>query len=526
MMQQNTAMISKDSSSGWADRLIVRLWPTPPHSLAERTRRRVSLHLLPFLFLLYVLAYLDRVNVSVAQFDLMKPIEEGGMGFRSDVYGFGAGVFFWGYWILEIPSTLSIERWGARWVFVRILVLWGLCAALVGAIGTPLAARVFGWLPTLPEQAGWATSLDHGFDWLAGGAMSLFGRQNPLDPAAHLCKLFNGLSTQPAYQFYVLRFMLGFFEGGFFPSVIVYLSMWFRSEDRAKAIAGFMSAIPLSSALGVPISGFLLGIHWFGIPGWRWIFILEGIAPVLAGIATIFLLPDRPSVAPWLPEDERSWLLSELEKEQRAKEGRSHWAWLNHLGGVLLLTIVYFCMNVTSYGLSMFMPKIIKSQTALSDMGSSLLASLPYAIAFMAMYVNGWHSDRKGERPWHAAVPMACLGSSLFLVALLDGHGIWPVLILILCVGASMYAHLPAFWPIPTMFLGSTAAASAIGFINMIGNLGGGVGPMIVGNQSVGKVGFAGALYRIAPWSLAAAAVVLLMSYTHRRKTTVAQANK
>jgi ACS family tartrate transporter-like MFS transporter len=378
-------------------------------------------------------------------------------------------------------------------VFVRILVLWGLCAALVGGIGTPLAGHVFGWLPQIPEPSS-------GSDLFAG-----------------LVRFFNGLSEEPAYQFYFLRFMLGFFEGGFFPSVIVYLSYWFRQEDRAKAIAGFMSAIPLSSALGLPISGQLLKIHWLGLPGWRWIFILEGVAPMVAGIATLFLLPDLPGKAGWLPAPERDWLLGELERERQAKTGGGRLNWLNHLGGVLMLTIVYFCLNLAGYGLSMFMPAIIKSQSNLSSENASLLAAIPYGLAFLAMYVNGWHSDRTNERPWHVAVPLICLGLSIFLASQVDGMGWWPVVVMIFLVGPCMYAHLPAFWPIPTMFLGAGAAASAIGFINMIGNLGGGVGPTLVGNAAKDQAGYALALRTIAPWPLLAALVILIMGYTRRR---------
>src|SRR5260370_12949771 len=186
-------------------------------------------------------------------------VSNGGLDFGRDVVGHGFGVVFWGYWILEIPSTVSVSRWGARWVFVRILVLWGISAALVGAIGTPFATYLFAWLPTLPEET---TSMA----WIAASFHYV-----------------NHLPDSPAYQFYFFRFMLGFFEGGFFPSVIVYLSIWFRPEDRAKAIASSMSAIPLSSLLGMPLSGLLLGMGWSGIPGWRWIFILQGIAPTLAG---------------------------------------------------------------------------------------------------------------------------------------------------------------------------------------------------------------------------------------------------
>jgi ACS family tartrate transporter-like MFS transporter len=486
------------SPDGLGDRLIAFFWRRPAATLGERTRRRVALHLIPYLFFLYVLAYLDRVNVSVAALRMGLPPEEGGLGFSREVIGFGAGIFFWGYWILEIPSTVSVVRWGARYVFVRILVLWGLCATLIGFVGLPLLASLFGWLPQVPE----------------GGPGLLAG-------AAHFV---NHLHDTPEYQFYFLRFLLGFFEGGFFPSVIVYLSHWFRPEDRAKAIASFMAAIPLSSMLGMPASGLLLGAHWFGLPGWRWIFILQGVAPVLAGVATLFFLPDSPRKAKWLSAEERDWLVAELEREHQAKQGHGHWAWVHHLGMVLLLTAVYFCLNFTSYGLSMFMPAIIKSQSGASDLVASLLAALPYLMGLVGMLVNGWHSDRTGERFWHVAVPLAMLGVGLWLAVACDGVPVLPVLVMILVVGTFHYAHLPAFWPIPTMFLGATAAASAIGFINMVGNLGGSVGPMVVGKESTGLTSFAPALRWLAPWPLVAAAIVLVVGYARRKRLAAAAA--
>ena len=484
---------------GMGERLLSMFWRKPADTIAERARRRISLRLIPYLFFLYILAYLDRVNVSVAELAMEGPAGAGGLGFDKSVIGFGAGIFFWGYWILEIPSTVSVARWGARWVFVRILVLWGLCAALVGTIGTPFASGLFTWLPHLPE----------------GGAVF-----------SSVAEFINGLHDTPKNQFYFFRFMLGFFEGGFFPSVIVYLSHWFRPEDRARAIASFMAAIPLSSMLGMPVSGLLLGVHWFGLAGWRWIFILEGVAPVLAGFATLFFLPDRPSKATWLPADERDWLMAELGREREGKHGHGHWLhWLRVpqlRAVVLLLTVVYFCLNVTSYGLSMFMPAIIKSQSGVGNQAASYLAALPYLMGLLGMLINGWHSDRTGERFWHAAVPLALLGLGVGLAAVLNGVWVLPVLVMILLVGSVLYGHLPAFWPVPTMFLGATAAASAIGFINMIGNLGGSVGPWIVGEAAATQGAsqtpdFVTGLLRIAPWPVVAAVLILVVGYACHR---------
>ena len=241
-------------------------WRGAAPSLAERSRRRITLHLVPLLFFLYILAYIDRSNISVASLGLAAPPEQGGLGLSQELIGVASGLFFWGYWILEIPSTLSVERWGVRWVFVRILVLWGLTAMAMGAIGTPAMSAVFGW-------------------W----------------------------SHDPGVQLKAFRFLLGFFEGGFFPSVIIYLSYWFRTEDRAKAIAGFALAMPLSMAVGNWVSSWLIGVHWFGLAGWRWVFIVEGVLPVVAagGMTSFSSFGNRPSEAKWLADEERQWLAEE-----------------------------------------------------------------------------------------------------------------------------------------------------------------------------------------------------------------------
>src|SRR5262249_53315710 len=238
--------------------------------------------------------------------------------------------------------------------------------------------------------------------------------------------------------------------------------------------------------------------------------------PILAGVATLFFLPNRPKDAVWLPGDEKSWLVNELEQEQQAKRAHGHFGWLSQAGVVLLMTGFYFCMNVTSYGLSIFMPKIIKSQSGLSDTTVSVLAALPYVMGLIAMLVNGWHSDRTQERIAHSAVPLACLSLAILLAALVDGMGILPVLVMIFGVGTFMYAHLPAFWPVPTIFLGAAAAASAIGFINMIGNLGGFVGPRLVGQCAEWRASCVPALFILAPFPLASAAIMLFVGYLRR----------
>jgi ACS family tartrate transporter-like MFS transporter len=236
----------------------------------------------------------------------------------------------------------------------------------------------------------------------------------------------------------------------------------------------------------------------------------------------LFFLPDNPTKARWLRADERDWLLGELEREAKAKEGQGHGVVFHHLGMVLLLTFVYFCLNLPSYGLTFFMPKIIQTQSGASPRWASILSSLPYVMALLAMLVNGWHSDRTKERPWHAAVPLTMLSVGFCLAALTSSYQsdkmrVVSIMVMIFCVGTFMYAHLPAFWPIPTMFLGVTAAAAAIGFINMFGNLGGFVGPAVVGWVSTGETTFTKGLWFLAAWPFTAALIVLIVGNVRRR---------
>ncbi len=484
------------------DRLMRVFWRRPAATVAERTRRRVTLRLVPFLFFLYILAYIDRSNIAVAQLGMSVPPEQGGLGFDSAIIGWGAGIFFWGYWILEIPSTLWVERRGARGVFVRILILWGLMAALMATIGTSVAAAMFRWLPRLQEDV------------------------SPEFVAA-ITHFVNGLRDDTRYQFYFFRFMLGFFEGGFFPSVIVFFSHWFRPEDRARAMASFALAMPLATVIGNPISVLIKNnVTAFGIEGWRWIFIVEGIMPVLAGIATIFLLPNRPAEVKWLTDDERRWLQSELEREREEKKKLSHVGWHNHLAMVLLLTVVYFLQNVASYGFSTFMPSIMKSfllegNPALKsdanrlDFYATILGILPYCVAIVALLINGWHSDKTRERIWHAAAPLLLGSLGVLLTWAFTGQPYVAIALLIVVVGASLYTHIPAFWPIPSMFLGASAAASAIGFINMTGNLGGSLGQIVIGESGTDvKL----ALLRMVPWSAIAAIVLIGMGAYRKMK--------
>ncbi len=429
---------------------------TSDSEVARRARHRIARRLLPFLFLLYVIAFLDRMNVGAAA--LQMPHD---LGFSEGVIGFGAGIFFLGYFLLEIPGALIVERWSARRWIARIMISWGLVTVFMAFIHT-------------------------------------------------------------ARQFYLVRFLVGAAEAGFFPGVIVYLTHWFRYEDRAKAIAVFYAANPISYIIGSPLAGLLLGLSWLGLRGWRWLFIIEGIPAVLLGVITIFYLTDWPAKANWLPDDERSWITGVLQREKEAKKrAHSHSIWeaLRHRD-VLLLTLCYFCAMTGSYGIGFWLPTILKRISGQSNMKVTLLAALPYVVALIAQQVNGWHSDRTRERRWHAAVPVFLCGVGLALAVLYRSNPTLSIVLLVLGGGA-FYGFQPCFWAVPTLFLGESAAAASIGLINSVGNLGGFVGPLVMGYLATRTHSFtAGLLYLVASLFLAG----VLMLAVGARRAPVAQA--
>jgi ACS family tartrate transporter-like MFS transporter len=388
--------------------------------VARRARHRITLHLLPYVFLLYVIAYLDRTNLATAA--LQMPHD---LSFDDRVIGFGAGIFSLGYVILEIPGTIIVERWSARRWLTRIMISWGLVTMGMAFIRTP-------------------------------------------------------------HQFYTVRFLLGLAEAGFFPGIIVYLTHWFIYEDRAKAVAGFMAAIPLSYAVGSPISGLLLGIHWGSLRGWQWLFILEGLPALFFGVMTWFYLTDWPHQAKWLPADEREWVINQLESEKRAKKSvRAYTVWqaLRHRD-VLILTALHFVQNGSAYALAFWLPIMLKRLSGLSDFRVTLLVALPNLLGFVAMQVNGWHSDRTAERRWHTAIPLWMTAAALLVLSVAD-WGTVPSLFLFSIAAASLLAFLPSFWAMPSAFLCDSAAALATGTINCVAaGLGGFLGPALVGYQA------------------------------------------
>src|SRR5437660_2113645 len=412
--------------------------------VAGRARHRIARRLLHFLFLLYVIAFLDRMNVGAAA--LQMPHD---LGFSEGVIGMGAGVFFLGYFLLEIPGALIAERWGARRWIARIMSSWGLMTVLMAFI-------------------------------------------------------------QTAHQFYLVRFLVGAAEAGFFPGVIVYLTYWFRSQDRAKAVAFFYAANPLSYVIGSPLAGLLLGLSWLGMRGWRWLFIIEGIPAAVVGIITLWYLTDWPRQADWLPADEQLWITTELEREKESKKRRHSlnvWQALRHRD-VILLTLCYFCAMTGSYGIAFWLPTILKRLSGKSDFKVTLLAALPYVAAFITQQVNGWHSDRTQERRWHAALPVFVCGIALALAVLSRANLALSVGWFVVAGGA-FYGFQPVFWAVPTRFLSESAAAASIGLINSVGNLGGFVGPMVMGYLASRTHSFSAALlYLVA--SLFASGILML----------------
>jgi D-galactonate transporter len=407
---------------------------------------------MPFLFILYVVAYLDRVNVGFAKLGGMNT----DLNFTDAVIGFGAGIFFIGYVVLEIPGSILVEKWTAKGWIARIMISWGILAMLTGFVHTK-------------------------------------------------------------NQFYTVRFLLGAAEAGFFPGIIVYISHWFRYQDRAKAVAYLMAAVSVSNIIGSPLSGLIMKVNWLGIAGWRWMFILEGMPAVILGIVTLFYLTDWPHQAKWLPKDEKDWLINELEHEKKAKEAKHSLKILEAFRHreVILLTLAYFFMVTGVYGLNFWIPSIIKKMSDLSTFQISLLSALPYCFGFITILLVGWHSDKTQERRWHTALSMMAASAGLVLSVVFGNFA--PLAIAMLCVtGSGNAGYLPGFWALPTSFLSGTTAAASIGLINSFGNLGGFVGPYVVGYLST-RTGsyYSGVLY-LAVSALLASFMILALKATRK----------
>jgi ACS family tartrate transporter-like MFS transporter len=421
-----------------------RMNPLPP--VAHRARARITRRLIPYLFILYIIAFLDRVNVGFANLQMSSDL-----GFSPEVFGFGAGIFFIGYFLFEVPGTVLVETWSAKGWIARIMISWGLLATGMGFIHS---------------------------------------------------------ST----QFHWMRFFLGVAEAGFFPGILVYLSHWFRQEDRAKAVALFMSAVPISSIIGAPMSGLLLDVNWLGYAGWRWLFIVEGIPAVVFGVITLLYLTDKPEQAKWLPTDEREWIASELARERAAKLAQgalSIWQALRQRD-VLLLALAYFGMVSGLYGFNFWLPTIVKQLSGLSNLLAILVTAIPYCVGLAAMLLIGLSSDRTGERRWHTALPMLISGVGLLLGATLQQHVI--AAIALFCVGAiGIFGHFPSFWATAYSRYTGVAAAAAIALINSLGNLGGFAGPYVIGFLNEKSGSFVGGILYLSLSAVMSAICILAL---------------
>ena len=434
----------------------------------DRARRKAFLRLLPLLFICYVIAYIDRNNLAVAKLTMPNHLD----GFNNAVIGFGAGMFFIGYFLLEIPGSLIVERWSARKWICRIMVTWGIIAAAQAWITTP-------------------------------------------------------------FQFYFARFMLGLAEAGFYPGVIIYLTHWFPRRDRAKALAWFFVGTPVAMAVSPILSQPLINIGELdpktgeylvepilGMVGWQWIFIVWGIPAVVLGIAVLFLLTDRPHQAKWLTPEERQALEEALARDKIEHPPAVHLSWWKALGyrPVVLLALAYFCVVTGNYAVETFLPSMLRDWYDLDINKVLWLVVLPPLGSLAGQLVVGWNSDRTGERRWHAAGPILLAVASVagIVVSVTLSGPLGLTLGLFVLAAAGLKSYLPAFWALPSLILIESAAASSIGFINSVGNLGGFAGPYILGALKESTGSYLPGLIYITVSMTVAASILLSLSLGRR----------
>ena len=380
--------------------------PRQDQDLEVSTMRRVTWRLMPFLMLSYLLCYIDRVNVGFAALQMNKAV-----GIDPKTYGLGAGIFFIGYFLLEVPSNLARERFGARTWIARIMLTWGVVSLAFALIVGP-------------------------------------------------------------YSFLLMRFLLGAAEAGFFPGVILYLTYWFPAEYRAKIVGIFMVAIPVAGLIGSPISGAVLGMDGIlGVAGWQWIFILEALPTVVLGVLAYRCLTDKPENASWLTTEQRQWLIAKLEGERTRKPRIEHpsiWRVMSNKY-VLIMALVYAGASGASTSLALWMPQLVKS-FGLSNFDTGLVNAVPFGIAAVWMILWGRNSDRTGERVWHNALPLMWMVVAM-LATFIVIDNLWMMIALLTLIAAGTYASKGPFWALASEWLGSAAAAAGLAQINALGNL-------------------------------------------------------
>lgn len=414
--------------------------------LKIRVLRKISWRIIPFIMLLYFIAFIDRVNIGFAALTMNKDL-----GFSASVFGFGAGIFFWGYFLFEVPSNIILDKVGARIWIARVMITWGIVSA----------------------------------------AMAFVEGQN---------------------SFYILRFLLGVAEAGFFPGIILYLSYWFPAQQRAAATSLFMAAAPLSTVLGSPLSSALLEMNGiWDLKGWQWMFLIEAAPAVILGFVVLGYMTDRPEQARWLTDDERDWLVQTMNQERSGKAamaGHSVWSGLADLR-VLTLALVYFGTSAGLYTLGVWAPQMIKS-FGLTTMEVGFLNAVPPTVAVLAMYLWSWHSDKTNERTWHVIIASLAAAVGLVLAGL--SETVVAVVAALVLVNVGISAAKPPLWSMPTLFLSGPAAAAGIATINSIGNLGGFAGPAMIGWIKDQTGHFAGGLYFVAGLLVLSAVLTLILA--------------
>jgi ACS family tartrate transporter-like MFS transporter len=417
---------------------------TAPDRLESAVISRLMWRLMPFLFLLYIVAYLDRINVSFAVLQM-----RGQLGLSDRAIGRAQGMFFAGYFFFQLPSNLVLEKFGVRRWIAGLMATWGVISCLMILIRGPLS-------------------------------------------------------------FYFLRFLLGAAEAGFFPGMIFYMKRWFPARARARAVAWFMTANPLAGIVGSPLSGALLGLTGKGLSGWQWMFLTEGVPAILLGVIVLRVLSDRPEEAAWLKGEERVWLLDKLAGERATESSLKQGSFWQVVIAprIWMLSVVYFGVSTAMYGVTFWLPSLIKSLSGLGNFETSLVAVLPFVVATLAMVLVGLSSDRVGERRWHTAVPAFCAALALVAAA----YGKAPALV-IAGVGLGMAgaeAMVGPFWAMATSRIRGLPAAAGIAAINSLANLGGYFGSDIIGFFRAANGGFRGGLMAIAA-TLAVSGVVALI---------------
>ena len=411
-----------------------------------KTIHKLRMRIIPFVLLLYVISFLDRINIGFAALTMNKEL-----AITRQQFGLVAGIFFFGYFLFEIPSNLLMHRIGARIWIARILITWGILATLTGFVHS-------------------------------------------------------------VHQLYVVRFLLGLAEAGYFPGIALYLTYWFRQRDQAQAIALFLAGIPVSSILGAPISGFILEhVHWLSISSWRWLLILEGIPAVVCGVLTYFLLPNRPAEAKFLNQEEKDWITGELAREEREKLA-SHkisavQAVMNkrvwHLG------LIGFTLNIGMYTMSFWMPQLVKAvSSGYSNSLIGLLVMIPHLVGLPVMVLMSRSSDRKQERRYHAAIPAIAAG--IALASLGAAQSMFPTIVLLSFAALGIYSVYGPLYSLPADFLTGFAAASGIALVSSLANLGGFAGPYATGWISQKTGSLYGGL-AVAGVSLFASATLMLL---------------